>query len=217
MTANHPPASTPWTPLSPESLPQRPLADDDHGVHLWLLRGGRHDPRLRALVARYAGLAAADLQPSIGPHGKPYLDGHALRFNLSHSGDWTVLALAFGCELGVDIEHARRVRRRSALLERCFTDAERDRLAHGGDRGLLRYWAAKEALVKAIGRGIAYGLKQIEIAERADGQVAIHSLAGPAAPAARWQVVGFDPGEDGFGALAHEGAVRPLRFFRAPE
>lgn len=210
------PATT-WTPLSPQSLRDPPLPADDPSIHLWLLRGGRDDPRVHALVARYAGCAAESLVPCIGPHGKPYLDGHRLRFNLSHSGDWTVLALAWSVELGVDLEHARRVRRRTALLERCFTTAEQARLASGGDRALLRYWAAKEALVKAIGRGIAYGLKQIEVGEHPDGRLAVVALGGPAAPAARWQVCGFDPGEDGFGALAYEGPERPVLGFRAAD
>jgi 4'-phosphopantetheinyl transferase len=215
FAVTHPHPATTWTPLSPHALRDPPLAADDPSIHVWLLRGGRNDPRLRALVACYAGCAADTLALCIGAHGKPYLDGHGLRFNVSHSGDWTVLALGWSVELGVDLEHARRVRRRTALLERCFTPAERTRLASGGDQALLRYWAAKEALVKAIGRGIAYGLTQIEIGEHADGRLAVVALGGPAAPAARWQVCGFDPGEDGFGALAYEGPERPVVGFRA--
>ncbi len=209
--------ATDWTERCPDGLEERPLAEDDASLHLWLLRGGRDDPRLRRVVARYAALEPEALQPSVGPHGKPFLDGHRLRFNLSHSGDWSLLVLGFGSELGVDLEHQRRVRRRTALLERSFTAAERARLGGAGDAGLLRYWAAKEALVKAIGRGIAYGLQQIEIGERADGALFVQSLGGPAAPASRWRVHGFDPGGDGFGVVAYEGEERPLRFFRAPD
>lgn len=209
--------ATDWIERCPDRLEERPLAEDDPGVHLWLLRGGRDDPRLHRVVARYAALDAASLRPSVGPHGKPFLDGHRLKFNLSHSGDWTLLALGYGSELGVDLEHQRRVRRRTALLERSFTAGERARLDGAGDAGLLRYWAAKEALVKAIGRGIAYGLQQIEIGERPDGTLFVQSLGGPAAPASRWRVHGFDPGGDGFGVVAYEGPERPLRYFRAPD
>jgi 4'-phosphopantetheinyl transferase len=209
--------ATPWTARCPRALVPRPLVAGDASVHLWLLRGGRDDPRLRLLVARYAGLDPDGLAPALGAHGKPFLEGHALRYNVSHSGEWSALALAHGTELGVDLEHGRRVRRRTALLERSFTDAERSRLDGGGDAALLRYWAAKEALVKAIGRGIAYGLKQIEIGESADGSLHVARLGGPAAPAARWRIAGFDPGEDGFGVLAYEGPERPLAFFWAPD
>ncbi len=210
-------SGTPWTPHSLDALAHSPLADHDPAIHVWLLRAGRNDPRLRQLVGRYAGVAPESVETRVGPHGKPYLHGHSLRFNVSHSGDWSVLALARDVEIGVDLEHARRVRRRTALIERCFTPAERERLLAAGDRGLLRYWAAKEALVKAIGRGIAYGLKQIEIGEQACGRLVIQSLSGPAAPAQRWQLVGVDPGGDGFAALAYEGVERPLLFFRATD
>lgn len=216
MTDAHAPAMA-WTERCPRGLEASPLAADDPAIHLWLLRGGRDDPRLRALVARYAGIDPAALALSVGAHGKPFLDGHPLRFNLSHSGDWSVLALAVGTELGVDLEHQRRVRRRAALLERSFTEGERQRLAGGGDTAFLRYWAAKEALVKAIGRGIAYGLKQIEIDEDVAGNLRVRALGGPAAPASRWRIAGFEPGEDGFGVLAYEGSERPLAFFRAPD
>jgi 4'-phosphopantetheinyl transferase len=211
------PTTPPWTPIDPGSGSFPVDALDAQAIHLWLLRGGRSDPRLRTLVAAYAGQDEASLSLSIGAHGKPYLDGHPLRFNLSHSGEWTLIALARGCELGVDLEHARRVRRRTALLERCFTDAERGRLANGGDAALLRYWAAKEALVKAIGRGIAYGLKSIEIDEDASGGLCVRALSGAAAPASRWQLAGLEPGEDGFAALAYEGRVRRVACFRWAE
>jgi len=216
LTASQSPG-TAWTPHSLAALAGSPLAERDPAIHVWLLRAARNDPRLRHLVGRYAGVSPESIETRIGPHGKPYLHDHFLRFNVSHSGDWSVVALARDVEVGVDLEHARRVRRRTALIERCFTTAERGRLLAAGDRGLLRYWAAKEALVKAIGRGIAYGLKQIEIGEQACGRLVIQSLAGPAAPAQRWQLVGLDAGEDGFAALAYEGVERPLLFFRAAD
>lgn len=216
LTAS-PSPGTPWTPHPLDALDGCGLAAGDRSIHVWLLRAGRNDPRLRQLVGHYAGVAPDSIETRIGPHGKPYLHDHSLRFNVSHSGDWSILALARDVEIGVDLEHARRVKRRTALIERCFTPAERERLVTAGDRGLLRYWAAKEALVKAIGRGIAYGLKQIEIGERNDGQIVIHSLSGPAAPAQRWRLVGLDPGGDGFAALAYEGVERPLALFRAPD
>lgn len=204
---------TAWKPIKADAQPHPADLLDAHSVHLWLLRGGRDDQRLGALVARYCGRSADELQLRIGEHGKPFLHDHELGFNVSHSGDWTLLGLARGCQIGVDLEHARRVRRRSALLERCFTTAEQRRLGAGGDMLLLRYWAAKEALVKAIGRGIAYGLKQIEIGEEFPAGIGIVGLDGPAAPASRWQLAGLDPGHDGFAAVAHDGGPRDVVCF----
>jgi hypothetical protein len=113
-----------WPYVAGDS-PQHPAsALDASSVHLWLLRAERGDPAVRALLARYTGLAPEALAVDIGAHGKPALRGVDLAFNLSHSGAHTLLAVARGCALGVDLEHRRRVRRRSALLERCFGQAE---------------------------------------------------------------------------------------------
>lgn len=54
---------------------------------------------LRELLARYTGEPAADLPLSTGAHGKPRLPPGShddLRFNLSHSGDAVLVALARG-------------------------------------------------------------------------------------------------------------------------
>ena len=202
-----------WLPAG-ETHPAEELRDDE--IHLWLLERGRGDPAVRALIARYAGVEPAELKFAHGAHGKPRVPDVALTFNLSHTGSHTLLACARGCELGVDLEHERRIRRRAALLERCFTEREQARMrADGpGEAALLRHWAAKEALVKAIGRGIAYGLKRIAIAF--DGShPRVVELDGEAGPPGRWQLAGFEPLPGAYAALAYEGTPRSLRGFLA--
>lgn len=201
-----------WQPVADGEHPSISLRDDE--IHLWLLERGRGDPAVRALIARYAGCAPERLELAHGPHGKPRVADGAFAFNLSHSGAHTLLACARGCELGVDLEHERRIRRRAALLERCFTDAERAHVRGSGhaDASLLRHWAAKEALVKAIGRGIAYGLKRIAIAFEDDAP-RVDALEGEAGPPARWQLTGFEPLPGAYAALAYDGAPRTIRGF----
>ncbi len=206
-----------WRHVAPGAAhPAGELGTDD--IHVWRLSAGRRsgDLNVRGLLARYAGCGEDALDLALGPHGKPVLPDHTLRFNLSHSGAHTLLALTRGAELGVDLEHPRRVQRRAALLERCFTTAERARLAGSDDTRLLRYWAAKEALVKAIGRGIAYGLTRIEIDEDAHGALRIARIDGSAGPAQRWSLAGLPAAAaDGFAAVAWEGAPRRLLGFFA--
>lgn len=139
-------------------------------------------------LAAHVGLAVDALAIGTGPHGKPFLQGSDWRFNLSHSHGVRLLALSLGREVGVDVERIRPLRRRAAVLARCFSPDEQARLVSASDRELLRHWAAKEALVKAIGRGIAYGLGRIEIARAHDGALSIARCDGPGGPAARWQL-----------------------------
>jgi 4'-phosphopantetheinyl transferase len=183
-------------------------------VDVWCLRAARGDAAVRSLIARYAGVVPAALELVPGPHGKPALPAGALRFNLSHSGGTTLVAFALGVEVGIDVEHARVVRRRAALLARCFTEAERVRLgrAPDPDAALLAAWTAKEAVVKAIGRGLAYGLGRVEL--DLDGvQPGLTGVAGAAGPATRWVLRALPPLPGAAAALAHGAAPLSLRCF----
>jgi 4'-phosphopantetheinyl transferase len=109
---------------------------------------------LRIVLGGRLGLVPGDVEFALGPHGKPELAGSSLRFNLSHSGDRALVALADGVEVGVDVE---RTNRRSRVIERTLTEGERAAL-DDGDRHLqlLRIWCRKEALAKALGGGLGW-------------------------------------------------------------
>jgi 4'-phosphopantetheinyl transferase len=110
---------------------------------------------LRALLGERLGVAPDRVALATGPHGKPEVAGAQLRFNLSHSGELAVVALAEGFEVGIDVE---RLDRRSRAVERTLTPAERAALDGAADRhvALLRVWCRKEALAKAIGGGLGW-------------------------------------------------------------
>ena len=97
----------------------------------------------------------------------------------------------------VDVERFRRVlTRRPALAERLFTEAERayaGRVADPGPRLAARF-AAKEAVLKALGVGIgAAAFRDVEVVRAPSGRPAL-VLAGAAAELAavqgvtRWHV-----------------------------
>jgi 4'-phosphopantetheinyl transferase len=125
---------------------------------------------LRTLLGGYLGIPAAQLRFDYGAHGKPRLAGSpacsGLVFNASHTAEQLAVALARGGSLGIDIERWRPLNDAPGLAARCLTDAEH---AHWSalpeDRrlgALFRYWALKEALCKAIGRGLALDLRHCE-------------------------------------------------------
>lgn len=184
-------------------------------VDVWWLSAARGDPVVRTLIARYAGEHPSSLRLASGPHGKPMLEAARLRFNLSHSGGTTLLAFALDVEVGVDVEHARVVRRRDALLARCFTPAERARLRATSepDTALLAAWTAKESVVKAIGRGLAYGLARVEL-DLAGEHPRLAAVAGEAGPATRWTLRALPPLPAASAALAHAAGPLALRCFR---
>lgn len=202
------PASDPLAP----AFRAPPL--DAHTIHVWLLPHAGETTRQRALLAAYAGVSAVELAPAL--HGKPRLARGDLEFNLSHSGAHALLALARGTPVGVDLERReRRVAREAALIARCFDVDEAAAIARAEDPrdALLRAWCAKEALVKAIGRGIAYGLRRVRLTW-ADGEPRLAALEGPASASGPWRIAMLDPAPGYRAALAYAGASRGIIGFR---
>jgi 4'-phosphopantetheinyl transferase len=121
---------------------------------------------VRRLLACYSGIAPGALKLGRTAGGKPVQDeplgGHALRFNLAHSGDGALLAVSRSCEVGVDLEVARTEIDMLSVAARFFDEAEREAVAGTPDAlradVFFRYWVAKEAALKAQGCGLAYPL-----------------------------------------------------------
>jgi 4'-phosphopantetheinyl transferase len=121
---------------------------------------------LRIVLAGHLGLHPSDIEFGSGPHGKPELIGTGPRFNLSHSGDLALIALAENAEVGIDVE---RTSRRSQAVERTLTEGERATL-NEADRhtGLLRIWCRKEALAKALGGGLGWAPETFDTTQPGD-------------------------------------------------
>lgn len=120
---------------------------------------------LRRRLAERLRCPADELVFGNGPHGKPMLLSHAWQFNLSHSGDWLVLALCPLGPLGVDIEMGLRRRQLLPLAKRFYAASEYEWLlslpAAEQESAFYRLWARKEAVLKAHGNGIAAGLDKV--------------------------------------------------------
>lgn len=90
----------------------------------------------------------------------------ALNFNVSHSGDWVVLAAWRGGEVGVDVEQYRQFDY-GDLAHRCFSPKEKTHWANLPDsqRGdaFYRLWTRKEAYVKAVGTGLDTDLQSFSV------------------------------------------------------
>jgi 4'-phosphopantetheinyl transferase len=126
---------------------------------------------LRRILGRYIDAEPADLGFHVSPTGKPVLLGrqggvHDVRFNLSHSHGRMLVSVAKGREVGIDLEQIRDNRQLLRLAERFFTPKEFEWIRNQpvSDHALqfYRLWVAKEAFLKAQGRGIS-SLQQCEI------------------------------------------------------
>lgn len=95
--------------------------------------------------------------------------------HLSFSSSGTVaLACASSYQFtGVDIEKIRAIENVVALAHRFFSASESDAIAalppKAQSLAFLQHWTAKEAALKAIGKGIAFGLNTFELAPAQNG------------------------------------------------
>lgn len=190
------------------------LRDDE--IHVWRLGYRRELGRapMRALLAAYLGESPESLMLIDGEHGRPALAAphDSLAFNWSHSGDRALLAIARGVAPGIDLERWRTRTRALEIAQRFFCAEEAAALAMLDAEQLtsafLDLWTAKEAVLKALGRGIAFGLDRLRFA------------VPPAAPgllwldeddAVQWQLQRLPTDGEFVATLAWRGAPRRIR------
>ena len=121
---------------------------------------------LREILGRYVGREPADLVFAAQAGGRPYLEGQQLDFNLSHSGDWLVLAIGHGCRVGVDIEGYCPSEPHEAIVDQHFSRLEQEQwrstAPDGRAKVFARIWTRKEAALKAVGIGIIDELAMLD-------------------------------------------------------
>ncbi|MCD6047204.1 MAG: hetI [Gammaproteobacteria bacterium] len=118
----------------------------------------------RAILAKHLSQSAKELVFSFAENQKPILVNGPY-FNVSHSQDYWVIAIADQGPIGIDIEDKNRPVNFLEIAKRFFAPEEYAFLAAAAEPKEMfwRYWTAKEALVKASGKGIVEGIDKIII------------------------------------------------------
>jgi len=135
---------------------------------------------LQFVLSKETGIPVEQLQYRSNEWGKPALDVENmlrvvssdvgdviknLHFNLSHSGDYMVLALS-DSPVGIDVEH--KSKNYDSLAQRCFCKEEYEDILSLQDESerkcrFLEYWTMKEAYIKCIGEGMRIPLNSFLI------------------------------------------------------
>ncbi|HET9819840.1 MAG TPA: 4'-phosphopantetheinyl transferase superfamily protein [Rhodanobacteraceae bacterium] len=201
---------------------------DDASIHLWRLPYASSQGRapLLALIGAYLGKPASDVALVQDTHGKPKLaegdgagtDGQQLEFNWSHSGNYALVALARGLALGVDIELLDKDLRSIEIARRFFDPVEADVVAAlappARKRAFIGLWCAKEAVLKAAGEGLSFGLARLAFDRRTDTDWSLTRVDPALGHKDDWRLAGFEPAPGYRGALAWRGARRRIAAFR---
>lgn len=107
---------------------------------------------LTHVLESYYGVRNAAQRLQAGLHGKPYLKDVPVRFNLSHSGPLTAVAVGRR-DVGLDVQQ--RDKKTHGTLSARLTPAERE-------EDLFRLWTAKEAYIKYCGGSLAAMLNKLK-------------------------------------------------------
>jgi 4'-phosphopantetheinyl transferase len=128
---------------------------------------------LRILLASQLGCQPAEVCFEYQRLGKPQIvigkirnsdQANSLHFNVSHSGQWGLIALS-QAPVGIDLEKLQpRINARS-LMSQVVSELEKSQWQALGNsqhaEQIIRLWVCKEALLKALGLGIAECLQQV--------------------------------------------------------
>ena len=168
---------------------------------------------LRELLSGYLGTAAEGLQFRSGSRGKPELvpqgDARAISFNLSHTRRWAAVAVAKSLPVGVDIEEVHPALDVDGMAQMVLSEAEQAVLAGLAPaqrrRSFVTAWVCKEAVLKAIGRGLGDGARDVVV----PGEVLAGGTGGEGSGfdcvidcGRSWRVRSLDFADDGIGAVA---------------
>ncbi len=169
-------------------------------------------PRARAAIAETLGCAPAALRIRRTADGKPVISNPGgWQMSLSHSGDFSLLALCRGSALGVDHERLRPVKDFNALARELFGEEASILLKRlstvARNRAFFSGWVNLEALLKATGEGFAGSRGQFE--EAAFRQCVAEEIRRGGQT---WRIAGLSLGNDYAGAIAYParlGRVEP--------
>ena len=107
---------------------------------------------LRILLSKYSDENPQDIIFHYSDAGKPFIDA-SIDFNLSHSGEWILLAFGTQRAVGIDIEKVNFKRNVLAVAERYFSSKEVECIKQSENpiKQFFNFWAQKEAYIKACG------------------------------------------------------------------
>jgi len=156
--------------------------------------GQRGEPQAREVLAQALGGDPLALPLVRDPRGRPELSAALSRFGTgwSHSGDVLLVALGEGVRLGVDLELLRPRPRMLEIIRRFFHPAEIAWLEGLAEEArvpwFFRVWCAKEAMLKADGQGISFGLHRLQFGPADDGTLQLQWCDPALGDAARWHL-----------------------------
>ena len=185
-------------------------------------RADRFHRAMRMILAQYLNVRPQEVSFSSAMGVKPALAsqfrGAGIQFNLSHSSELALLAVAKGAMVGVDVEWINPEFPIDEIAERFFSAAEISVLnALTADERVDAFfscWTRKEAYIKALGEGLFVPLDSFEVAFGSQRAAALVAARDNPDELSRWSMYELTVPKDYKAALVVEGSAHQLRQFR---
>lgn len=164
-------------PIGPEELYESILSGDER-ARADRLRFAEEREKLiisrgvlRSILSKYLKSGPGDIVFEYNEYGKPGLptgvNPDNIKFNLSHSRNLIVYAVAKDMEVGIDIEYIRDVKSAQKIIDRFFSPSEREYYRTRPDalkaQAFFKLWTGKEAYTKARGTGFSLPVNENDI------------------------------------------------------
>ena len=175
---------------------------------------------LRRILSEYEKVAPEDLVFSYAEKGKPELapafSASGTRFNLSHSKDFALLAVARGLTLGIDIEFINPEFAGDDIATRFFSQGEVRTLRAVPHKeqteAFFQCWTRKEAYIKALGDGLSLPLDSFEVAFGPGIQAALLWTRNTSHEISAWSLYNIQAPQEYAAALVAQGKDHILRY-----
>lgn len=188
--------------VSPEDLSKTKRFKFSSLADQWLI----FRAALRCILSGYLSMPPKEIQFVIDEYGKPHISGSGIRFNISHSQYKGVVAVCRNVLVGIDCEVRKEDIDIDALVQDVFSEQEQiqfSQIPEPDNRmdAFYRCWTRKEAIVKAIGKGLYIPLSSFSVSISADNPVSILQGDGELFNLSEWTLEDIS-GEEVHAALA---------------
>ncbi len=173
--------------------------------------------QMRQILSLYVSKRAHELTIYQPKGEKPRLEGELLFFNLSHSGNYALVAVSKTGEVGIDIEYKRPQTNVLSLARSTFSSTEYQSICSVDEVTQRDYffncWTRKEAFIKAIGKGFSYDTKAFTVSVEADKPSQFLCFDRSDYDINQWHLLSFEPYPDTQAALAFAFELKVLHHF----
>lgn len=123
-------------------------------IRPWTKADGSWEPFLEEILRQDYGITEPVVERD--EWGKPFLKNNPFFFNVSHAGEYVVIAVSER-PVGVDIEGRRKIK--DGMYRKVVRQEEEKLIGQDREWDFLRLWTLKESFVKAEGKGLRIPMK----------------------------------------------------------